>query len=99
MSVIQPLQLRLLNQISLALGIPWMHAAIDGPFLLIGPCFVPHRTSCYACFETRVTMNLRESASYQQYKSALAAGRVATRRYRSTTSSPGCLQPMWRSKR
>jgi thiazole/oxazole-forming peptide maturase SagC family component len=76
MRVIQPLQLRLLNRVSLALSVPWIHAALDGPFLLIGPVFVPHRTACYECFETRVTMNMRESASYQQYKKTLVEGQV-----------------------
>jgi bacteriocin biosynthesis cyclodehydratase domain-containing protein len=74
--VVDPLQLRALNRVALEHRLTWMHAAIDGPFLLVGPLFVPYRTACYECFETRVLMNLREAASYQQYKNALAAGSV-----------------------
>ena len=76
MSVIQPLRLRLLNRICLELGVPWIHAVLDGPFLFVGPVFIPHQTACYDCLETRVMMNLRESASYQQYKNALVEGRI-----------------------
>jgi thiazole/oxazole-forming peptide maturase SagC family component len=69
--VINPIAFRTLNRISLHLTVPWLHAALDGPFLFVGPLFLPHRSSCYECFEMRVSMNLRENASYQRYKSAL----------------------------
>ncbi len=69
--IINPVLLRALNRISLEHGIPWIHAALDGPFVFVGPIFVPHRSACYECFETRVIMNLRESTSYQAYKRAL----------------------------
>jgi len=75
-NVIHPILFRIVNRVCLELQVPWIHAALDGPFLLIGPLFIPHRSSCYECFETRVTMNLRESASYQRYKLALAQGNV-----------------------
>jgi len=73
---INPIRTKLLNLICLFHRIPWIHAAIDGPFLFIGPIFIPHRTACYECFETRVYMNLRESASYQHYKRAIVEGEV-----------------------
>ena len=60
------------NKISVGLNINWIHAAIDGPFIFIGPTFEPDSTACYECFETRVGINLREYQSYQKYKSALA---------------------------
>lgn len=75
-SVINPLHHKVLNRASLEYGFPWIHAAIDGPFLLIGPCFVPRRSSCYECFERRVTMNLRDGASYVAYKEALATRQI-----------------------
>jgi thiazole/oxazole-forming peptide maturase SagC family component len=75
-TVINPLQLNLFNRIALATDIAWIHGALDGPFLFIGPTFVARRAACYECFETRVTMNLREGASYQRYKQALARGTV-----------------------
>ena len=75
-SSVDPVELRAFNRIALHHRIPWLHAAIDGPFLLVGPTFVPWRSSCYECLETRVLMNLREAASYQSYKDALAEGRV-----------------------
>jgi bacteriocin biosynthesis cyclodehydratase domain-containing protein len=76
LKTINPAQLRTLNRVALEHRITWMHAAIDGPVLLVGPVFIPHRTACYECLETRVTMNLRESASYQQYKRAIVNGQI-----------------------
>lgn len=73
---INPVQSQLFNRVALELGVPWTHAAIDGPFLFAGPTIVPGSSPCYECFETRVTMNLRESASYLKYKNALAEGVV-----------------------
>lgn len=74
--IVDPPSMRVLNQASVDLGFPWLHAAADGPFLLVGPLFVPRRTSCYGCLETRLLMNLREAAAYQRYKAAIAEGRV-----------------------
>jgi bacteriocin biosynthesis cyclodehydratase domain-containing protein len=76
-STVDPIELRAFNRIALHHRIPWLHAAVDGPFLLVGPTFVPGRSPCYECLETRVLMNLREASSYQTYKHALAEGRVA----------------------
>ncbi|MBV9786971.1 MAG: TOMM precursor leader peptide-binding protein [Chloroflexi bacterium] len=75
-TLINPIRLRTLNRICLEHRIPWIHAAIDGPFLFIGPIFVPNQSPCYECLETRVMMNLRESGSYQRYKRALVKQRV-----------------------
>jgi bacteriocin biosynthesis cyclodehydratase domain-containing protein len=75
-AVINPMRLLALNRLCVEAGIPWLHAAADGPFLLIGPVILPRRSSCYECLEIRVLMNLRESASYQRYKQALAARQV-----------------------
>lgn len=61
-----------LNRAALRAGFSWLHGVIDGPFLLVGPTVIPHRSACYECFERRVAMNLREKASYQRYKQALA---------------------------
>jgi bacteriocin biosynthesis cyclodehydratase domain-containing protein len=69
--IINPVHFRVLNRVALALGIPWLHAAMDGPFLIIGPTVVPNRSACYECLETRVLMNLRDAAGYQRYKKAL----------------------------
>jgi bacteriocin biosynthesis cyclodehydratase domain-containing protein len=69
--LMNPVKLRVWNRIAVAHRIPWLHAAIDGPFVMVGPIVVPLRSPCYECLETRVTMNLRESASYQKYKTAL----------------------------
>jgi bacteriocin biosynthesis cyclodehydratase domain-containing protein len=75
-SFMHPNRLLLWNRVSLKWRIAWLNAAIDGPFLLIGPLFVPPHTACYECLETRIMMNLRESASYQRYKRAVALGKV-----------------------
>jgi bacteriocin biosynthesis cyclodehydratase domain-containing protein len=76
LTVINPVLLQSWNRVSLALDIPWIHAALDGPFVLVGPVVVPRRTACFECFEARVTMNLREAASYQAYKRALVEGEI-----------------------
>jgi bacteriocin biosynthesis cyclodehydratase domain-containing protein len=76
--IVNPPQLERLNRICLGHRIPWLHVAIDGPFVLIGPLTSPFRSACYQCFETRLLMNLRESASYQQYKRAITEYRVKT---------------------
>lgn len=63
------------NRIAHELKIPWIHAAIDGPFLLIGPTFHTNG-GCYDCFEMRMMMNLREHNSYQKYKKALIQNKL-----------------------
>lgn len=70
--IIDPPALVALNRLCHVTRTPWLHAAVDGPFLLVGPIVIPDRSPCYECLEIRVTMNLRESASYQRYKEALA---------------------------
>ena len=74
--VINPLRFRAFNRLAQELGITWIHGALDGPFVFVGPTVVAHRSACWECFETRVTMNLREAASYLAYKNALARGQV-----------------------
>ncbi|MDQ3580052.1 MAG: TOMM precursor leader peptide-binding protein [Actinomycetota bacterium] len=72
-SRIDPVRCAVLNRMSLHLDMPWVHGAVDGPFLHVGPTFLPGRTACYACFETRVLMNLTNADGYLRYKKALAA--------------------------
>lgn len=74
--IINPVQFQILNRASWEWRIPWLHAAIDGPFLFVGPTFVPPRSACYECFETRVLMNLRENESYLRYKRAIVEGQI-----------------------
>jgi bacteriocin biosynthesis cyclodehydratase domain-containing protein len=76
-SRIDPVRCAVLNRMSLHLDMPWIHGAIDGPFLHIGPTFLPGHTACYACYETRVLMNLTAADSYLRYKNALAAAAVS----------------------
>lgn len=73
---VNPIGFAVMNRIALHHGISWLHAAIDGPFLLVGPAFIPRRTACYECFERRVAMNLREQASYGRYKTLLAEAKT-----------------------
>jgi bacteriocin biosynthesis cyclodehydratase domain-containing protein len=75
-TALDPLALRALNRVCVALDIPWLSAVLDGPSLYVGPTFAPGRSACYECFEARVLMNLREDASYLRYKRALVEGRV-----------------------
>lgn len=76
LETIHPIVLRNINRVALHLNIPWLHAVFDGPFILIGPTFIPARSPCYECFEARIGFNIRETKSYQAYKEALAEGRV-----------------------
>jgi len=74
--IVNPIRMRVLNRGCLRYRIPWVHAAFDGPFAFVGPTFLPYESACYECLETRVYLNLREGASYQRYKAALAAAQV-----------------------
>lgn len=73
---INPIIAKRFNRIATALNITWIHAAIDGPFVFIGPLFEPNQTACYECFETRISLNLREYHSYQKYKNAITSGAI-----------------------
>jgi bacteriocin biosynthesis cyclodehydratase domain-containing protein len=75
---VHPILLRNLNRVCLHHGIPWVHAVADGPYLIVGPTFVPGRSPCYECLDSRVTLSMRESESYARYKRALAARSVKT---------------------
>jgi len=74
--VVNPVVLRNVNWIALRLDTPWSHAALDGPFALIGPTFIPRRSPCYDCFENRTSLTIREHASYVGFKRAIAGGFV-----------------------
>jgi bacteriocin biosynthesis cyclodehydratase domain-containing protein len=74
--VVDPVMARVLNRLCIGLAVPWLHAALDGPFLLVGPLMVPARSACYECLETRVVMNMRQRAEYLRYKDAIAELRV-----------------------
>lgn len=73
---VNPVLTKKFNRIATALNLAWIHAAVDGPFIFIGPLFEPGKTPCYECFETRVSMNLREYGSYQKYKSAIVEHKI-----------------------
>lgn len=73
---VDPLVMQAVNRICFALDLPFFYTTIDGPFLFIGPTIIPGKSACWECLETRVTMNLRNSASYLNYKNALTHGRV-----------------------
>lgn len=73
---INPILTKKFNRIATALNLSWIHAAIDGPFIFIGPLFESCKTACYECFETRVSMNLREYSSYQKYKAAIVEDKI-----------------------
>lgn len=75
---IDPIALRNLNRVCLHHRVTWIHVAADGPFLIIGPTFVPRRSACYECLESRVFLSMRESESYTRYKAALANRAVRT---------------------
>jgi bacteriocin biosynthesis cyclodehydratase domain-containing protein len=74
--VVDPLRMQALNRIAHKIGLSFLHGVLDGPFLFVGPTVLPHSSACWECFETRMTMSLRESASYLAYKNALSQGQV-----------------------
>lgn len=74
--IMNPIVCSRLNVIAHELSITWIHGAIDGPFLFVGPLFSMPGGPCYVCFENRVSMNLREHASYVKYKQAIAEGKL-----------------------
>ncbi len=74
--IINPIICARLNVVAHELRVPWLHGAIDGPFLFVGPLFLASSGSCYSCFETRVSMNMRENSSYVRYKQAIVANKI-----------------------
>lgn len=73
---VEPLTSSYLNRLAHELHFPWLHAAADGPFILVGPLFKGGEGPCYDCFEKRVSMNMRDHAQYQKYKQALSQAQV-----------------------
>lgn len=65
-----------LNKLLFALKCSWLFAVIDGPFLFVGPTFAASKAPCYECLEKRLSMNVRDSKSYQKYKNAIAFDKV-----------------------
>jgi thiazole/oxazole-forming peptide maturase SagC family component len=75
---IDPILATRFNRIAYKMDIAWLHLAIDGPFIFVGPTFHGSVAPCFDCFETRVSMNLRESDGYQKYKNAIANNQIYT---------------------
>ena len=75
-ATINPVRTSVLNRACLHHGIRWVQAALDGPFVFVGPSILPGESACFECLEKRVFMNLREGANYQKYKSAIVAGQI-----------------------
>jgi bacteriocin biosynthesis cyclodehydratase domain-containing protein len=73
---LNPLLLEAWNKIALENTIPWMLGAFDGPFVFVGPTFLPKVTACFDCLETRVLMNLKDSGNYQNYKTQMVAAKI-----------------------
>ena len=71
-----PAMLRALDLFARRAHLSWLHAAVDGPALYVGPYVVPGATSSYRTFEQRVAMNLRERQSYLSWMRVAAADRV-----------------------
>jgi len=80
LSNVDPVLAFKLNRIAYSLNISWIHAAIDGPFIFIGPTFSGTHGPCYNCFENRIAMNIREQASYQKYKQALVNAKIVAKK-------------------
>lgn len=72
MTTLNPIAFAALDEIAQGVGFVWIHGVVDGPYVLVGPTIIPGRTATYADLERRFMMNMRELASYQKYKAALA---------------------------
>lgn len=75
LSSVHPMLQRNLNRICVSHQLPCLHGSIDGPFLFVGPMFIPGG-ACFECFETRVLMNVKNLEQYSRYKNALLDGRA-----------------------
>lgn len=77
-SSIDPIMLFKINKLNHYSKSPWILAAIDGPYLYVGPTFSPESgdTACFECLETRILMNMQEAEKYQKYKNALEQNNV-----------------------
>lgn len=73
-SSIDPIFYLVLNKVLFGANIPWFFAAIDGPFVYVGPLF--SNKFCFECLDTRIFMNTKNTASYLQYKKALLQKKV-----------------------
>jgi len=67
-----PAMLRALDLFARRAHLSWLHAAVDGPALYVGPYVVPGATSSYRTFEQRVSMNLRERQGYLSWMRSAA---------------------------
>lgn len=74
--VINPVAFHVVNHLSGGVGFTWIHAAMDGPYLFIGPTVIPGRSASYDSFERRVIMNMRETEAYSKYQNAIVEHKV-----------------------
>ncbi|HEY6797037.1 MAG TPA: TOMM precursor leader peptide-binding protein [Kineosporiaceae bacterium] len=74
--IVEPLRMQSLNRIARRTEMAFLAGVLDGPCLFVGPTVMPNASACWECFETRMTMSLRESRSYLAYKNALSQGQV-----------------------
>ncbi|MCW5589440.1 MAG: TOMM precursor leader peptide-binding protein [Legionellales bacterium] len=64
----------LLNKVFHEAGIPWFFSAVDGPCIYIGPLF--DNQFCYDCLETRIIMNTKNAAHYQEYQKLILKNNI-----------------------
>jgi bacteriocin biosynthesis cyclodehydratase domain-containing protein len=69
---LEPWAMLALNRVAYLAGVSVLFAAIDGPFLFVGPSVLSRSGPCAECLEHRVTLNLRSSDEYLAFKTALA---------------------------
>lgn len=72
--VINPLLLSFLNKVFYEANIPWFFAAIDGPFIYIGPLFT--NLFCFECLENRILMTTKRQAEYIQFKKSILLNQI-----------------------
>ncbi len=65
-----------LSVLATELDSPLLIGAVDGPFAMIGPCYVPKKTACFHCAELRIINAIRDHNLYQEYRDALSRGDV-----------------------
>ncbi|MGQ0535143.1 MAG: TOMM precursor leader peptide-binding protein [Methanobacteriota archaeon] len=67
----QPLALQIVNRVSLAKKKPFLLVLADGSLAMVGPMFVPPRTSCYLCFEHHYEAALMIHPPHKAYKTLI----------------------------
>ncbi|MEA2412117.1 MAG: molybdopterin-synthase adenylyltransferase [Thermoleophilaceae bacterium] len=66
---------RLLNDLSISTGTPWLRASVDHDEGFVGPCVIPGDTACFECFRLRLKSNFTADAIAHDSHASTNGGR------------------------